>query len=103
MNIQEFQNVLESVKVEELYLTKHFKDRAIQRKLHEFANVDHVHQILTTEVPEGIVNQGNDKFQIIYNHNDKYDAIFICSLKNRNPLKISMVTLIKQETSRRVK
>jgi len=103
LNIKEFQDTLTSVEIDELVFTDHFKLRAEQRGLDQFADVNQLYIILTTEVPKGIVNQENNKFQIIYRNNDKYDAILICAVRSESPLKISLVTCIPQEIKRRVK
>ncbi|NOQ48451.1 MAG: hypothetical protein GQ576_04845 [Methanococcoides sp.] len=103
MNIKEFQELLSAIEIYYLVFSNHFKLRAEERGLDQFADVNQLHTILTTEVPKGIVDQENNKFQIIYRINDKYDAILICAVRNESPVRISLVTCIKQEAKRRVK
>lgn len=103
MNLKAFQEILSSLEIEDLIFTKHFKQRVEERGLTQFADVAQLHSILTTDVPKGIVDQENDKFQMIYRINDKYDAILICTVQSENPVKILLVTCFKQEVKRRVK
>lgn len=103
MNIQEFQELLSSIEVYDLMPSPHFELRARERKLSQYEDINQLYTILTTEIPKGIVNQEDDKFQIIYRINDKYDAILICAVKSKNPVKLSLITVYKQENNRRVK
>jgi hypothetical protein len=103
LNIKEFQELLSSIEIYDLIFTDHFKMRVEGRELKQFADIDQLHAILTTEVPKGIVNQEDNKFKIIYGINDKYDAILICAVRSESPVRISLITCIKQEANRRVK
>lgn len=103
MNIKEFQELLSSIEIYDLIITDHFKMRAEGRNLEQLADVNQLHTMLTTEVPKGIIDQENGKFQIFYRNNDKYDVILICAVRDESPIKLAMVTGYKQEINRRVK
>jgi hypothetical protein len=105
LNINEFQEFLPSIEVYDIIFTKHFKERTDEdgRNLEQFEDVNAVHKLITSETPKGVIDQENNKFQILYRINDKYDAILICAVRNESPLKLALITGFKQESSRRVK
>lgn len=103
MNIKEFQELLSSIEIYDLIFTDHFKMRIEGRNLDQFADIDQLYQILTTETPKGIMNQEDNKFKLFYRINDKYDAVLVCAVRNESPVKLALVTGYKQEINRRVK
>ena len=103
MNIKDFQELLSSIEIYDLVLTDHFKMKVEERGLDQLADVYQLRTMLTTEVPEKIVDQEENKFKMFYRINGKYDIILICAVRSENPVKISLVTSYKQDINRRVK
>ncbi len=67
MNIKELIELLKSIKVSNLEYSNHFKVRAESRSnIPHFSDINHLHSIIKTQEPVGIVDQGNNKFLIYY-------------------------------------
>ena len=91
MNIMQFHESLQTIDINNITFSKHFVKRTKERGLEDLTDLATLHDMISTEDPAGIVDQENNKFQVLYRHNDKYDVVIIIAVKSTNPLKVSLV------------
>jgi len=103
LNIRQFHESLQTIDIDNITFSKHFVKRTKERGLDHLADLATSHNMISTEDPAGIVDQENNKFQVLYRHNDKYDVVIIIAVRSTNPFKVSLVTCFPREVERRIK
>lgn len=85
MNIQIFLQSILKLKPENIKCTKHFVVRHKERKDSLMPEIDDIRHMLVSNSPVAISEQGEDKFEILFNLNEKYDLALVLSVKSSSP------------------
>lgn len=98
MSISTFCQFLSTITVDDIHVTLHFAERVGVR----FGEgINEIYKFIFDCDPVGVLEQDTGKFKVLYNYNEEYDLSIVFSVKDENPIRISLVTCFKEPAKRR--
>jgi hypothetical protein len=100
MNIYTFGKILSEIKLEDIEQSEHFieRDRVRLRM-----GLENIYVFINGNTPVGILKQSTGKFKIIYEYSKEYDLSIIFSVRQNNPIKLVLVTCLKEFSRDRIR
>lgn len=100
MDIYTFGKILSEIKIEEIDQSEHFieRDRVRLRM-----GLENIYVFINGNTPVGILKQSTGKFKVMYEYSKEYDLSIIFSLRQSNPVKLVLVTCLKEFSRNRVR
>ncbi|QLC49028.1 hypothetical protein HWN40_01455 [Methanolobus zinderi] len=100
MDIYTFGKILSEIKIEDIEQSEHFieRDRVRLRM-----GLENIYVFINGNTPVGILKQSAGKFKVMYEYSKEYDLSIIFSLRQKNPVKLVLVTCLKEFSRNRMR
>lgn len=100
MDIYTFGKILSEIKIDDIEESDHFIDRDRVRLR---MGIENLYVFINRNTPVAILKQSTGKFKVMYEYSKEYDLSIVFSVKQRNPLKLILVTCFREYSKERIR